>query len=480
VTSDNETTSCFNVDNMVRELLAKGLTWRTYEEDLPYPGFLGLTYANYVRRHNPLIDFTDACTTTQALNSVPYTQLAIDMANNQVPNYSYITPNLQDDAHDGTLAQADLWLSQQMPAILARPEFLPGGDGLLFITFDEADLSTDNRCSSLISNGCGGHIATLIIGPQVRPGYNSQVLYGPQNLLQTVCDAMALAVCPGAGAVSLPMLDVFNTVSITGPFPGAAVASPLAIHAVSQNNSTVNAMQLYMDSSLAYGIIGSTLSTSLPVSSGMHFMVAQSWDAAGGIHKRSVNVMVQSEAVVVTAPTPNAVVSSPFSVSATAGGANAVSAMQVYVDNVSVYQTSGATVNAKLTLNAGLHNVVVQAWDVSGGITKNSFYVTVATPSVQITSPVANSLVISPVQFVATSVDPSAVFALQLYVDNTLVYQTSGSGVSWPLALNVGPHTIVAQVWDAAGGVYRQAVNVTVAVPLKRRDSERRRHSQPE
>jgi acid phosphatase len=465
VTPDNETTSCFNVDNMVREVLAKGQTWKAYEEDLPYPGFLGLTYANYVRRHNPLIDFTDACTATQALNSVPYTQLAIDMANNQVPNYSYITPNLQDDGHDGTLAQADLWLSQKMPAILARPEFQPGGDGMLLITFDEADLSTDNRCSSLIANGCGGRIATLLIGPQVRPGYNSQILYGPQNLLRTICDAMELKVCPGAGASSLPMLDAFNTVSITSPFPGAAVASPVAVHAVSQNSSAVNAMQVYVDSSLDYGIIGSSVNTSLPISPGTHSVVAQSWDAAGGIHKRSINVTAQPEAVIVTAPAPNAVVSSPLTVTATAGGANSANAMQVYVDNVDVYQTSGSTVNAKLTLNSGPHNIVVQAWDSSGGITKNSFNVTVATPSVTITSPVANSSVVSPVQVVATSVDPNAVFSLQLYADNTLVYQTSGSGTSWPLPLSTGKHTLVAQVWDATGGVYKQSVNVNVTAP---------------
>jgi chitinase len=122
-------------------------------------------------------------------------------------------------------------------------------------------------------------------------------------------------------------------------------------------------------------------------------------------------------------------------------------------------------VNANLTMNAGLHNIVVQAWDSSGGITKNSFTVTVATPSVTITSPVANASVVSPVQVVASSVDPSAVFTLQLYADNVLVYQTSGSGISWPLALSTGAHTLVVQVWDAAGGVYKQSVKVNVTSP---------------
>src|SRR5437773_9312160 len=82
VTTNNSTTSCFNVDNVVRHLLLNGLTWKSYQEDLPYAGFTGRSWANYVRRHNPLIDFTDVCAAGQKLNSVPYTHLATDMANN--------------------------------------------------------------------------------------------------------------------------------------------------------------------------------------------------------------------------------------------------------------------------------------------------------------------------------------------------------------------------------------------------------------
>jgi len=93
VTVDNSTTSCFNVDNVIRHVLAKGLTWKSYQADLPYPGFLGLYNLNYMRRHNPLIDFTDACTSAQRINSVPFTRLATDIANNSTPNYAYITPN---------------------------------------------------------------------------------------------------------------------------------------------------------------------------------------------------------------------------------------------------------------------------------------------------------------------------------------------------------------------------------------------------
>jgi acid phosphatase len=209
VTNNNNTTSCFNVDNVVRHLLFHGMTWKSYQEDLPYAGYTGLSWANYLRRHNPLIDFIDVCAPSQKLNSVPFTQLAKDMSNHATPNYAYITPNLQHDAHNGTLAQADAWLSQQVPKILARPEFQSGGDGLLFIVWDEGTLYTDNRCSAWVSAGCGGRVATLVIGPKVRRNFKSQTLYHHQNLLRTVCDALGFSVCPGAGATAKPMVDFF-------------------------------------------------------------------------------------------------------------------------------------------------------------------------------------------------------------------------------------------------------------------------------
>jgi len=208
VTSNNYTTSCFNVDNVVRQLLLKGLTWKAYEEDLPYAGFTGLSSANYVRRHNPLIDFTDVCTPSEELNSVPFTQLSTDIANQSTPNYAYVTPNIQDDGDLGSLGKADSWLSQEVPKILGLPEFQAGGDGILFIVWDEGS-GGDDRCSATVKTGCGGRLATLVIGPKVKHGFQSTTLYHQQNLLRTVCDALGLSTCPGAASSATPMADFF-------------------------------------------------------------------------------------------------------------------------------------------------------------------------------------------------------------------------------------------------------------------------------
>lgn len=208
VTLWDNTTSCYNVDNIVRHLLLHGMTWKSYQEDLPYAGFTGLSWAGYLRRHNPLIDFVDVCAPGQKLNSVPFSQLAKDISNNATPNYAYISPNVYHDAHNGTLAQADQWLSQEVPKILGLHEFQSGGDGLLFIVWDEGT-HTDDRCSSSVSNGCGGRIATLIIGPKVKRGFKSQVLYHHQSLLRTICDAFQFSSCPGTAGSSVAMSDFF-------------------------------------------------------------------------------------------------------------------------------------------------------------------------------------------------------------------------------------------------------------------------------
>jgi len=125
VTLWDNTTSCYNVDNIVRHLLQQGFIWKSYQEDLPYPGFTGLSWAGYLRRHNPLIDFTDVCAPSQKLNSVPFSQLAKDISNNATPNYAYISPDVDHDAHNGTLARLTNGSPNRFLKFLRFPNFSP-------------------------------------------------------------------------------------------------------------------------------------------------------------------------------------------------------------------------------------------------------------------------------------------------------------------------------------------------------------------
>jgi hypothetical protein len=51
--------------------------------------------------------------------------------------------------------------------------------------------------------------------------------------------------------------------------------------------------------------------------------------------------------------------------------------MRIYVDNVSVYLISASKLDTSVTMSAGTHSVVVQAWDSTGAVFKTPFSLTV-------------------------------------------------------------------------------------------------------
>ena len=131
---------------------------------------------------------------------VPFTQFATDLASNALPQYSFIAPNANDDAHDGTLAQADSWLQSNIAPLLSSPAFQ--SDGLLILTFDESE-------DSDLANG-GGHVATVIISPRAKKGYQSQTLYQHQSTLRMVLAASGVNTFPGMSAAAPDMSEFFT------------------------------------------------------------------------------------------------------------------------------------------------------------------------------------------------------------------------------------------------------------------------------
>lgn len=227
VTTDDSTPDTFDVDNIVRQLVRKGLAFRSYQEKLPHAGFLGLWAGPYVKRHNPLAYFSDVANSSLRNEIVPIEQLASDLANSTTANYNYITPDVNHDGHDGSMQVADEWLHQYLPPILAQPEFQPGGDGLLFVVFDEGTLggNLDDRCNAAFSDRhCGGRVLVVVAGPNVKPGFQSQVFYNHESLLATVCQTLGTDSCPGAAANAASMSDFFITPLTASPGTAAASA----------------------------------------------------------------------------------------------------------------------------------------------------------------------------------------------------------------------------------------------------------------
>jgi acid phosphatase len=188
-----------DVDNIVRELAAAGLTWKAYEESIPSAGYLGCDVGSYMAHHDPFAYFIDVRNDpSQAAQIVPFSQLATDIKNGTLPGFGFITPNIYDNAHTGTLTQADSWLKTNIAPLLNSAPFKSGGHGMLIIVFDEGIDDT---------NG-GGQVFWLAIGPDVKHGYSTAKFYQHENTLKLIADALNFP--PSGSAVNADdMAEVF-------------------------------------------------------------------------------------------------------------------------------------------------------------------------------------------------------------------------------------------------------------------------------
>src|SRR5213079_2567308 len=187
LTNDDGSSTIENVDNIVRELVAAGKTWKSYAEDLPSVGYTGGDVGNYARKHNVFALLSDVVNDpAQRSRLVPFTQFATDLANGTLPDFSNVAPNLCNDAHDCSLATADAWLKANIAPLIESATFQK--DGLLVIVFDEAG-SDDTRG--------GGRVACVLVGPKVKRGYQSSTVYQHESLLRLAAQALGLKTLPG-------------------------------------------------------------------------------------------------------------------------------------------------------------------------------------------------------------------------------------------------------------------------------------------
>jgi phosphatidylinositol-3-phosphatase len=199
-TFDDNFSGTISDDNVVRELVNAGKSWKAYEESIPSPGYLGGDVAPYVRRHNPFSYLSDVQNDpSQAANIVPFSQFASDLSSNTLPQFSFISPDVNDDAHNGTLAAADSWLQSNLAPLLASSTFQ--NSGLLIITFDESE-DTD------LDHG-GGHVATVVISSKSKMKYQSQTEYQHQSTLRLVLVASGVDRFPGLAGTAPDMTEFF-------------------------------------------------------------------------------------------------------------------------------------------------------------------------------------------------------------------------------------------------------------------------------
>jgi hypothetical protein len=239
-----------SVKTIADQLTAKGLSWKGYMEDMGNDtsreaALCGRPQLNtrdntqtaapddqYAARHNPFVYFhsivDDGVSCEQ--HDVPLWQLPADLSKSRgTPSFSFITPDLCNDGHDGDgtpgscadggpggLVAADAFLQTWVPRITSSAAFKK--DGLLLITFDEAEAddpttgdasaccneaqfpNTPNNGGPVPGMG-GGRVGAVALSPFIKAGTTSAHAYNHFSTLRTIEGLFSL---PYLGYASSP------------------------------------------------------------------------------------------------------------------------------------------------------------------------------------------------------------------------------------------------------------------------------------
>ena len=376
-------------DNIFRELDMRGMTWKVYAQSLPSSGYMGDGPYPYVKRHNPAVWYSSVLNnTTDKQRVVPFTEFQQDLKAGTLPEYSVIIPDLTHDVHDGTLAQADAFLQQNIGPLLGSKYFRAGGDGLLFLTFDE--------CGNGENGSCGSHIFSAIIGPSTRAGYLSNTAYSHSDMLHTIEDVLGLQPYFGGAASGRNMTDFFATsdtagggacampsspgVSLCTPIIGQSYGSPVEITALGRGASgAVNHMELWIDGHKMGDYPGDQMSSSVALGLGNHSATAVEVDSKGAFVKSKPTAFTvascsppASSSAKLCFPVAGQTYGAKVQIVGAGALANGVSRLELWIDGHKIGNYAGSTINTAVTEPAGLHQATLVAVDAQNKYVKSS------------------------------------------------------------------------------------------------------------
>jgi acid phosphatase len=181
---------CFiNAPSLPDLIEQSGRTWKTYQDDMPDPCYVGSTL-RYKQKHNPFIYFDSIRLNAERCQRsvVPLTQLDGDIALNDLPNFIFITPDICYSSHDCDLDLADGWLKSQLDKLYPALEST-GEPFLIILTWDEGN---ENGSCCGLPLSAGGRVATILISPQVKQNFKDETPYSHYSILKTISEAWGL------------------------------------------------------------------------------------------------------------------------------------------------------------------------------------------------------------------------------------------------------------------------------------------------
>lgn len=213
ITDDNDPAANHQSTSMhlVTLLDKKGISWKSYQEDISGTDCPLKDNQLYAPRHNPMVYFDDVTGTNNPDSSTciahvrPLSELAPDLQHGSVAHYNFIVPNLCNDMHgeircilSDRIQNGDKWLAANVPNILNSSAYARGA--VLFITWDEGSGDSD------------GPLGLLVLSPKAKGGgYSNSIHYTHSSLLRTIQEIFGAAPLLGDAARATNLSDLFVT-----------------------------------------------------------------------------------------------------------------------------------------------------------------------------------------------------------------------------------------------------------------------------
>ena len=158
-------------------------SWREYAESATTNCQKTNNSAGYVTKHTPPVYYTGLATACKQydvpLGTTTSGRFESDLASGTIGAFNFVTPNENNDMHDGTVAQGDAWLAKWLPLIFASPAYKDGSTAV--ILWMDSGAKVDN------------HIPIVVISPSTPSGLKLATKTNHYGVLHTVESTLGVA-----------------------------------------------------------------------------------------------------------------------------------------------------------------------------------------------------------------------------------------------------------------------------------------------